>query len=146
MSYPLSSERFIQVRFILWSFAIEHPCCSDLFSPVLQTPSVVRWKRGAPIGPPHLAFVGGHLCKQSLRHFGSLHFLLNFFIDSWCNVHKWLQLQRQLRGRHRRLGLKQITDAYSTVEGDQFSHFTKYTHIIIHIRFLASRKIYSILK
>ncbi len=54
---------------------------------------------------PHLALVGGHLCKQSLGHLGSLHLLLNFIIDAWCDVDQWLQLQREVRGRAGRLWL-----------------------------------------
>lgn len=81
---------------------------------------------GVLVWPPHLAFVGGHLCKQSLRHFGSLHFLLDFFIDSWCNIDKRLQLQGQVRGWPRRFGLQEITYTRSTVEGDPFVEVCHY--------------------
>lgn len=53
-----------------------------------------------------MALVGCHLGKQSLRHLGSLHLLLDLIINGRGDVDQWLQFQGEVRIRTRGLRLQ----------------------------------------
>lgn len=56
--------------------------------------------------PSYLALGGGHLCKQSLGHFGPLHLLLDLIVDVGVDVEDGaLALAVPLAGQRRRLHL-----------------------------------------